>query len=176
MSQIVLNLRSQGLDNNNIKTFIINKKNNVNHIDFLKKSIRREVAKKDRRKLKRYKKICRKSIATFLTAFFLTKNTAMANTVTTKELEELKGVPEEIFQIGMILIGICVTISTILAIILTQLAGGYRMLQRREEATEWTSDIIRGYTQILLAPVIIIIISLITLLLFKDFDWFITPL
>lgn len=85
--------------------------------------------------------------------------------------------PKDIITIGLWIIGICAATSSVLAIILTQFAGGYRMLRKenKKAATEWTQEIMKGYTQIVLAPVIILAIAFIAYLFFGNFKWFAKP-
>lgn len=83
--------------------------------------------------------------------------------------------PSDIAKIGMYLIAICAMASTILAIILGQLAGGYRMLGKKKEATEWIDNILRGYAQVILMPVVILTIAFVAYLLFGNFQWFAKP-
>lgn len=85
--------------------------------------------------------------------------------------------PKDIVTIGLWIIGIAATTSSVLAVLLMQLAGGYRMLRKenKKAATEWTQEIMKGYQQIVLAPVIILIIAFITYLFFGNFQWFAKP-
>lgn len=163
------------------KEFIINTKgeNIVPVQSFLMDTIREEVKVLPKGQLMKYKKICQRTLAIFVLTFLANpmSNRALANGLEEQQQVDiqLQGIPSEIIQVGLVLIGICVAVSTILAIVLSQIAGGFRMFRREKMATEWTTDIIRGYTQILLAPVIITVIAFVTFLLFKDFKWFITP-
>ncbi|MFS1518525.1 hypothetical protein V1503_18990 [Bacillus sp. SCS-151] len=136
---------------------------------FLIKNIQKEVVKLNKRKKKIYKQICQTTIATSGFLFMLVRPVLAATGNPTTIM------PSDIAKVGMYLIGICTAASVVLAILLTQLAGGYRMLRKGKEATEWTTDILKGLTQVLLAPVLIITITLVMILLFGNFEWFVKP-
>lgn len=63
-----------------------------------------------------------------------------------------------------------------LSIILLQTAGVYRMFpKRKKEAVEWTDDIVKGLVQLILAPIIVMTITITAYLLFGNSEWFIKP-
>lgn len=63
-----------------------------------------------------------------------------------------------------------------LAIILLQAAGVYRMFPKKKtEATEWTVDILKGLLQLVVAPILVMTITLATYFLFGNSEWFIKP-
>lgn len=76
--------------------------------------------------------------------------------------------PPEIIDILMQLILACGTIAVALAMILMSVAGIYWMLGNKVKSKQWTEDIIKGFGQVLLAPVIILILASLTVLLFKN--------
>ncbi|UUV25829.1 MULTISPECIES: hypothetical protein [Lysinibacillus] len=76
--------------------------------------------------------------------------------------------PPEIVDILKQLILACGTISVALAILFLMGAGVYRMVGNKVKAREWTVDIIKGFGQVLLAPVIILILATLTALIFKN--------
>lgn len=76
--------------------------------------------------------------------------------------------PPEIIDILKQLILACGTIAVALAMILMSIAGMYWMLGNKAKSKQWTEDIIKGFGQVLLAPVIILILASLTVLLFKN--------
>jgi hypothetical protein len=136
--------------------------------NFLTQDLKKEVkglSLKNKRKMLRICKLTTASISFFMLGTPVFAQTPGADVI----------MPTDIMKIGMYLIGICAVASTILAIILGQFAGAYRMMRKKKEATEWTDDILRGYAQTILAPVIIITIALVAYLLFGNFEWFVKP-
>ena len=62
-----------------------------------------------------------------------------------------------------------------LAMLLIMGAGAYRMLRKQKEATAWTTDIIKGYVQCLIAVPLIGLLLYTAIHLFKNADWFFSP-
>lgn len=92
----------------------------------------------------------------------------MSNYPLLSNSKELELLPPEILDILKQLIMACETISVALAIIFLMGAGIYRMIGNKAKAREWTVDIIKGFGQILLAPVIILVLASLTALVFKN--------
>ncbi len=84
--------------------------------------------------------------------------------------------PGNIQKIGMQFIKITTITGTILAVILSQMAGGYKMLRKSEEATKWLTDILKGYATVIIAPVLITIILLVANLLFSGVPMYVNPI
>jgi ABC-type amino acid transport system permease subunit len=72
---------------------------------------------------------------------------------------------------------ISVGAGIILAAILLVLAGMSRMFGKkmRKDATEWTVDIIKGLTQVLISVPIVFVIYYLATLIFKSSGWFVSP-
>lgn len=149
--------------------------------DFLIASIEKEVKQESRKNLKRFAKICKITITTSALLLAIVHPTfaatlpgpLLASAIPAPLPATIPSVlPADIVKVGAYLIGISTAASTLLAIILSQMAGGYRMLRKGDEATKWTSDILKGYTQVILAPVIIGVIAFTVYLLFGSYDWF----
>ncbi|MGM7720520.1 hypothetical protein [Metabacillus sp. Hm71] len=174
MSQMKLNLSVKELDQevNYINPYKeINLNESFENQTFLIESIEREVKKLPSKKKKVLYTIAKATLTASISSLMLV-SPVFAATPTTAIMTT------DIMKIGMYLIGICAAVSTILAIILSQLAGAYRMLRKSKEATEWTTDILKGYVQTLLAPVLIITIAFLAYLLFgtSEFSqWFVKP-
>lgn len=148
--------------------------------DFLFPSLKEEVKKARKKDLKKYAKIARITLTTSVLLLGLVHPTFAATTIAVNALPGAGTdvlMPKDIVHIGLWIIGIAAATSSVLAIILMQLAGGYRMLRKenKKDATEWTTEIMKGYTQIILAPVIILAIAFIAYLFFGNFQWFAKP-
>lgn len=148
-------------------------KNEVFHY----KNLIEEVKNLPKKKKIKYAKICLATLTTLASISILgiptfAETIPLAVEVTTQTGQIL---PKDIVDIGKYLIGICAAIGFVLAIILYQLAGGLRMLRKRKEATEWSSDILKGFFQILVAPVLIVTIALVCYLLFSGIPFFTKP-
>lgn len=142
---------------------------------FLTQTLLEEVKQLPKKEKKKYAVIAKTLLLTSISTLALVNPTFAATSVETVAQQQGTIMPKDIMEIGMYLIGLCTIISTVLAIILSQLAGGYRMLRKEKEATAWTSDILKGYTQIILSPVIIVTIAFLAYLLFGGSQFFIKP-
>ncbi len=76
--------------------------------------------------------------------------------------------PPEVMQILVKLILALGTLGVILAIGCLMVAGAMRMLGNQQKAQIWSKNIIGGLGQILLSPVIILILTTIVALLFRN--------
>lgn len=144
--------------------------------DFFIKEIQKEVVNLNKSTKRKFKTICRTTIATFVSSLTLSTPTfakSPAMEVTTQALDGF--MPKDLAMYGLILIGIVAMASTILAIILMQLAGGLKMLRKSKDANEWMTDIMKGYTIVILSPILILTIAIVAYLLFGNFKWFAKP-
>lgn len=85
-------------------------------------------------------------------------------------LEKSHGIellPPEVIDILKQLILAFGTVSVALAILFLMGAGIYRMIGNERKAREWSVNVIKGFGQVLLAPVIILILTTLTALIFK---------
>lgn len=86
-------------------------------------------------------------------------------------LEKSHGIellPPEVIDILKQLILAFGTVSVALAILFLMGAGVYRMIGNERKAREWSVNVIKGFGQVLLAPVIILILTTLTALIFKN--------
>lgn len=123
------------------------------------------------KKKKKFYKILQTTSITLISMIFSTKNALaqqMSNYPLLSNSKELELLPPEIVDILKQLILTCGTVSVALAIIFLMGAGIYRMIGNKAKAREWTVDIIKGFGQVLLAPVIILILASLTALVFKN--------
>lgn len=172
---LVVNISAKNLQSNmkyNSSYFYINQmtKPIINPLSNIKE---REVRlnREQRRKLI---KILGVATATLLLSLII-GNSTFAATPTTVPINNSALTMESIRQMGMYLIGITTTAGMILAIILRQIASGYNFFKRPEEASKWTSDIMKGFAQILMSPISIIAMALLAKLLFSGLPFFVSP-
>lgn len=59
--------------------------------------------------------------------------------------------------------------------VLLSAAGLYRMIRKDKESRDWTTDIIKGLVQVLLAGPTVMLLVYIATLLFGGSSWFVTP-
>jgi hypothetical protein len=150
----------------------INKKLNTHPLEYQKE---REVKLKLNREQKRkIIKIFGIATTTLILSLIIGTST-FAATPTTVPMNSSALTMNSIRQMGTYLIGITTTGGMILAIILRQVASGYNFLRRPEEASKWTSDIMKGFAQILMSPISIIAMALLAKLLFSGLPFFVSP-
>ncbi|WP_310877132.1 hypothetical protein [Priestia megaterium] len=98
-------------------------------------------------------------------------NPTLAATTTTLDPSIMKE-----FLALMKFVVICsIVVSSALAMLLMMAAGAYRMLRKQKEATQWTTDIIKGYVQCLIAVPLISLLLYTAVKLFKNAEWFFMP-
>ena len=94
---------------------------------------------------------------------------------TTNLPTSVDGMPPELLKLLLDLLKISVGTAVILSAILLVGAGVMRMLRKKKEATEWTTDIVKGLIQILVAVPIVFLIYFVVNLLFSNNGWFVSP-
>lgn len=147
-----------------------------NQSDFFIKEIQQEVVKLDRQTKKKFKRVCQTTIATFVSTFALVTPALAESPTAQVTAQVLDGfMPKDLAVYGLVLIGVLAMASTILAILLMQLAGGMKMLRKSKDANEWMTDIMKGYTIVIVSPVLILTIAIVAYLLFGSFKWFVKP-
>lgn len=140
-----------------------------------------EVKTLGKKELTQYKK----EISTFLTtasAFLLLPLRSMANTNTTTNLNiPVSGIPQtaegmspEIMELLIGVLGTIVVGGVILAMIL--LAGvGVANMFGMKNTSKWTMNILKGLTQVLVAPSVVFVIYYFSNLVFGKSAWHINP-
>jgi hypothetical protein len=151
------------------------------HLNFHIPTLLKEAKKLPRKKVKEYKK----TIQTFLmtaSSFLVLPLRSMANTgvspnvpATSTLPNHAEGIPPEILELLLKLLVISVGTAMIFGIILLVAAGVQRMLGNKKGATEWTTDIIRGLIQVMIASPVVFLVYYIISLLFRGSGWFVTP-
>lgn len=132
---------------------------------FLAETLYKEVVNQDRlsgknRKLKSLKKLHKGYMSILVTAMMVSPTTVFAQSGDTYQnmvpvTSDQEITPNLVMQWGFSLALTTVAIGIAIAGSLLALAGVYRMLRKRKEAEEWTTDIIKGLVQVLIAiPVV----------------------
>lgn len=78
------------------------------------------------------------------------------------QITQLGILPVEIVDMLVDIVITCGILGVLLAMVCLMIAGGFRMMGNLERAKKWSVDVVKGLGQILLAPVIIILLALIT--------------
>ncbi|MCA1021619.1 hypothetical protein [Halobacillus litoralis] len=78
--------------------------------------------------------------------------------------------PEKITSLGIQAATLCVGASVAISSILLSVAGVYRMLRKKKEAAEWTTDIIKGLVQSLVAIPTVYLLYYVATTLFKNVE------
>ena len=158
---------------------------NVNpHVNFQMESLLEEVKELPKARRKEYKKIAASFLIT-LSSIMPLGSRSMASTLqqsssspvlpaTTLPTAQV-GMPPELTQFLSGSLVMMVAIAVVLCIGMLIAAGVLRALRKRREASEWTVDIIKGLTQIILAAPLVFLIYFVATMLFNGTGWFISP-
>lgn len=148
--------------------------------NFFIKEIRVEGRELNRNKLKKFKKICQTSLATFVSTLTIITPSFAKNDVTTNSTEIIS--KQDVFNELIHIEGWIMLAGIVLGIIMWQLAGGMKMIRRKKEANIWQRDIISAVTDIIAAPFWVGLIAsvgimvIITVLKYIGHsNWFINP-
>ena len=132
-------------------------------------ALTKEVKNQPKHIQKRFYKILRNSYLVALPLLITPQ--AHAQKIGFPQLDKAQGLdilPPEVMDILIQLIIAAGILGVAFAILCLMVAGGYRMIGQSAKAQNWSTDIIRGLGQVLLAPVIILILVTITSLVFKN--------
>lgn len=172
---MTLVISSRGLDQhvdyfNPIEKIIYGDKLKKYNENFIVEKLKGEAVKLNKKE--------RKTILTILKTMYLT-SISILGTVTpvfAQSTMETAFIPKsEILEIFAYLTGIATLSGVGISLLLLQSAGIYRMFRKKKEATEWTSDILKGLTQVVASPILVSVIAVLAYLLFGNSEWFIKP-
>jgi hypothetical protein len=133
---------------------------------FMAETLKKEVLEGNHqiKKIRQLKKLFRKfavvlgvRVGMATKALAATTATATATTIT----------PAVILHWGIMLALVTVSIGVAISMSMLAVAGIYRMFKRRDEATEWTTDIVKGLVQVLVAVPIVYVVFTIAQHMFK---------
>ncbi|MMZ58763.1 hypothetical protein D1872_207540 [compost metagenome] len=152
------------------KSYQINKTIEKKPLETFMMEIEREVKNVNKKNRKVAIKILK---ATYIAGMITLSiaNPTLAATTTTLDPSIMK----EFLQIMKFVVTCSIVASSALAALLIMAAGAYRMLRKQKEATAWTTDIIKGYIQCLVAVPLISLLLYTAIKLFKNAEWFFMP-
>lgn len=132
-----------------------------------------EVMKLSKKEKKKYKRIAKSFLMTIL-AFPTLTSKSMAATFITTPSQNTMGllIPPDFLTTCMTIIATFIALAVVAAIVFFILAGVMRMLKQKKFAIDWTSDIIHGFAQILVAVPIILLLFFLTVLVLKNLPMF----
>ncbi|AYJ75274.1 hypothetical protein BSP36_187 [Bacillus phage BSP36] len=136
---------------------------------FLVKNLREEVMKgtesQRRKKIKQMKRLLKLSLSVLGVMVGATpKSFAVTTAATATNLVT----PAIVMQWGLTVAMISVSVGVALSMSLLTLAGIYRMMRKRKEAEQWTTDIIRGLVQVLVAVPVVYLLFYLAQTVFKS--------
>lgn len=174
MTQMVLKISAKSMDPK-VNYIGVNKVINEKS-DFLAPSSKKEVKTEKKVNWKTVGKIAL-TTSTLALAVVHPALAATTDVIVPSGADGIQITPEDIRKIFATVSGLFALASTGFAIFLYQVSGTYRMLRRENKgkATEWQQEIMKGYTQVVTAPVIIMAIAILATLLFGGFAWFVKP-
>jgi hypothetical protein len=146
----------------------------INELNF--QTMVKEVKLLKPKQKKKYQKIAKSLIAGTLSFISLSsKSMAAPSTSSAINPMAIGGIPQEILEPLITLLATALGLSVALAMVLMISAGILRMLRQKEKAISWTTDIIKGLIQVLIAiPVVFLLYFIVTSLL-GDFTIFTKP-
>jgi hypothetical protein len=148
----------------------------INHESFPFNLQLKEVISIPVKEKKKSKRILKSFIGTTMSFIALSSRSMAQGLATTAPHQAgMLGLPVDFTDPMIMLIKMALGASFLLAMILMIAAGSLRMLRKKKEATEWTTDIIKGFTQVLLSIPIIFLIFYVAVKLLGNLDMFIKP-
>lgn len=147
-----------------------------NTINFPIKILVEEVKSLTHKQKKQYSKILKSFVAVSM-SFLALSSKSMAATLQTTPTPQVTttGLPPDLIQPIMQLIGMAIGGSLLLTVILLIIAGTYRQFRKKKESAEWTTDIIKGFVQVLIATPLIFLMYYVVNLLLGNFTMFLKP-
>lgn len=173
MSELVLKLSSKKLNNivhyQKDHYYTFPKK----QTDFLAHQKQKVVKLNRSQKRKLLKLLGLTSIA--LTTFLIISHPTFAATSIITQATPTTITPDGIEAVGNQLIKIMEKGGMILAILAAITSGMYNFLKKQKLASEWLVEILKGYTVVVVSPVLIMGIAVLAWLLFGNLPWFVSP-
>jgi hypothetical protein len=149
----------------------------INNINFHIPTLIKEVQQSSKKKVKEFQK----TVKTFLmtaSSFLMFPLSSMANTLPTNTSTNLpktaEGIPPELMALMITLLTIAVGGAVFIAAIMLAVTGIGKMF-RVKGITQWTTDILKGLIQSLVAVPVVFIVYYLANLLFKGNGWHVIP-
>ena len=151
---------------------------NGDTVNFHQEIIMEEVKKLTKKQKKKFQQVAKTFLLTTVSFLSLSsKSMAASSNPPTVTPAVSAAMPPELMEFMMMALGMTVGVGVILSAILFASAGIMKMMgkKRRKDAEEWSVDIIKGFTQVLLSTPIIFLIYYIVSTTLKGSGWFISP-
>lgn len=137
---------------------------------FLSENLKREVMEADggkqKKKVKQLQSLLKASLSVLAVGISLApKAFAAAGMVAPVASETIT--PALIMKWGLTLALISVSAGVALSMTMLSIAGIYRMFRKKDKATEWTQDIVKGLVQVLIAVPIVYTLYFLAQILFS---------
>lgn len=146
------------------KPMILNAEEKVSFLaDLLLKEVMEVSGGKQIKKIKKLKKIVKISISALATVATMAPKALAATGITATEAIT----PAIVMKWGLTLALISVSAGVALSMIMFTVAGIYRMFRKRKESTEWTTDIVKGLVQVLIAVPTVYVLYFLAQILFS---------
>ncbi|KON87361.1 hypothetical protein AF332_11355 [Sporosarcina globispora] len=131
------------------------------------------LSQKEKRK---FGKVVKVFVATTI-SFLKLSSVSMANALNNTQSQTVitSGIPTDLLEPIMELIKLALGGSLLLSVILLIAAGTMRQFRKKKEASEWTTDIIKGFLQVLIATPLIFLLYYVVTLLLGNFTQFLKP-
>lgn len=134
-----------------------------------------EVINLPSRKRKQYTKILKATVSTAISFLSLSsKSMASALTTATQPVANT-GLPLDLIDPILELIKWALGGSILLTVLLLIASGAMRQFRKKKESVEWTTDIIKGFIQILIATPLVFLLYYVVTLLLGNFSQFLNP-
>ncbi|AZV43700.1 hypothetical protein BAOM_3091 [Peribacillus asahii] len=131
------------------------------------------LSKKQRKK---YDKIIKSFIGTTISFLTLTSKSMASQLQNTQPQQIMEtGLPTDLIEPIMELIRLALGGSVLLSVILLIAAGTLRQFRKKKEAMEWSTDIIKGFIQILIATPLIFLLYYVVTSMLGGFSMFLKP-
>ncbi|QQO40502.1 hypothetical protein 000TH008_74 [Bacillus phage 000TH008] len=158
---------------NPTSTFVLGKKKEEveDRVLFMAETLKREVMCGEEnqkiKKIKKLKKLLKVSLTVCGVGMQISPKVFAAGTTAVKA-GGTAITPAVVMEFGLTLALITVSVGVALSMSLLALAGVYRMMRKREEATAWSTDIIKGLVQVLVSIPIVYLLFYLTQTVFKN--------
>lgn len=144
-------------------------------VNFPIKIYEKEVTKLSKKQRKEFAIIVKSFIMTTISFLTLSSKSMASELQTTLSQSPVNTVPTEILDPFIHLIYMAIGSSVFLTMLLLISAGILRMLRKKEQSIEWTTDIIKGFIQILITTPLVFLIYYVTVKLLGGFSMFLRP-
>lgn len=134
--------------------------------NILKEEVMRGSEKQQYKNVKKLKKFLKTSLSALGAGAGMSTRAFAATTTAIGATNPLT--PAIVMKWGITIALIAVAAGVALSMIMLAVAGIYRMFRKRDIATEWTTDIVKGLVQVLIAVPVVYVIYVLAQMLFSN--------